>query len=122
MILIRFYEYLRVTHEVDGVEVNGIDELRDYISKYLKEHNGEIYYAWEPDGVCIHQVLMDAVPETDMDKMTELIVNRVKEFGYCCVNRLYSDEEKEKVLNSDTYYGDDDDYYYQPIIIADLES
>ena len=128
MIQIKIFKYQGSNQIADALEVNGIDELRDYMLKYLNEFNEDIftntkiYYYWEDNGICEHQVLISAEPETDMEKMANLIADRVKTFGYSCVFRKYTSEEMDKVSGSDDYYGDEDDFMYQPIIVIDPDS
>lgn len=122
MIQIKIFKYQGSVQIAEALEVNGIDELRDYMLKYLKEHNTNIYYWWEDSGICEHQVLISAEPETDMEKMANLIADRVKTFGYSCVFREYTREERNEVADSDDYYGDEDDFCYQPIIVIDPNS
>lgn len=128
MIQIKVFKYQHTFQIADTLEVNGIDELRDYMLKYLNEFNEDIFtntkifYNWEDSGICDHQVLLDAEPEYDMEKMANLIADRVKTFGYCCVLRKFSDDEIKALYNSGDYYGDEDDFMYQPIIVIDPDS
>ena len=68
------------------IKADTLEEMRESLSEVFNDCNcGEVMYSWREDGICLTG-LGDTGKEKiekDIEKMLDMIVERVRMFGYC---------------------------------------
>ena len=108
-IAILFYEKERASILGETVNVHTFDEMKDAIKSKMEDSEfNKFWYNWDEDS-CACGVGLGEDPsdkyETDIDKMLDMVVERIGKFGWCFFEGMFGEYERVFVCDTESEGG-----------------